>query len=37
VVRCGVVSIKINAYQIVLSLAHNEVRLAGSDGSFDFE
>jgi hypothetical protein len=32
-----VVKIRIKAYQIVLRLAHNEVRLAWSDGGFDFE
>jgi hypothetical protein len=34
---CRVVKINIKAYQIVLSRAHNEVRLAWSDGGFDFE
>lgn len=35
--NCGLVKIKIKAYQIVLSLAHNEVRLAWPDGGFDFK
>ena len=37
VVWSAVVKTKIRAYQIVLSLAHDKVRLAWSDGGFDFE
>lgn len=34
---CGVAKKNIEAYQVVLTPAHNEVRLAWSDGGFDFE